>query len=379
MSMNTEHLSERGKMLCDLGRFEEAIKVLGQAVMLEPEDAWIRCRLAYAYYQIRAYPEALTHSEAAIHRAPQMEWGHRLRASVLQRWSPPRLNEAMQSALEAVKLEPDSTMALYTVATLQVELKRMEDARATAAHLIEVAPQESDSHDLLAFIELRGGKHAEAEKHARQALQLDPDNNDALRFLASALQGQGSSKAKEAMRTWLEVVRRNPTDKQYQERLLTSATGAIRGRSHGLVVMILIITLFGVNPLLEVLGVGSEARFGVAIVIVGLMAFGVLIWRRRAVQELPAQVRQLLGIEARTRRRLSALSTLANVLLGVVVALGLLEFMLLILTFSYVFIDNKDLEPPMLLMLVPPMVMYGLWRARRVVLVQRKRIQKPPV
>jgi tetratricopeptide (TPR) repeat protein len=372
---DAEALSERGKMLCDLGRFEEAIKALGKAVALEPEDAWIRCRLAYAYYQTKAYPEALEHSEAAIAHAPQMEWGHRLRASVLQRWNPPRLKEAMESALEALKLEPESTMALYTVATLYVELNQMADARATAQRLLEVAPQESDTHDLMSFIELRAGKHAQAETHAREALRIDPDNNDALRFLASALQGQGVKKSRDAMHTWLEVVRRNPTEKPYQQRLLSSATSSITVRSTGTILLVIILSFAVLMPLLARLGVSEDTRLltGLGMVITAFVA--VQLWQQLAVRKLPAPVQVLMQARNRIKRRLRWLTLLDYVLIATSV-LGWITTYVLVIGIGGSLQSGQPFAWPMLLSLLAPTLAFLAWRARGRAAREQKRLRK---
>ena len=237
MTDTADNLSERANALIEMGRPEEAVPLLVRAIALEPDDAHTRCRFVLALMRVGKQTEALEQAEAALAVDASGEWPHRLRAILLghEGWH----EKALESALEAVRIEPELPSALYTLGSVYVNLKRYRDADAVGVRILEAAPDDSDSHELLAFIAVRQNKHRDTEKHARDSLRLNPENMDAMRFLAIGLRGQ--RKRKQATEAWLEVVRRNPTNKSYRHELIETSSAPEKVRT----VVVVVTILFG--------------------------------------------------------------------------------------------------------------------------------------
>jgi tetratricopeptide (TPR) repeat protein len=264
--------------------------LLVRAIGLEPDDAHTRCRLVLALMRTDKQKEALEQAEAALAVDASGEWPHRLRAILLGQQG--RHKEALESALEAVRIEPELPSALYTLGSVYVNLKRFRDADEVGVRILEAAPDDSDSHELLAFIAVRQNKHRETEKHARESLRLDPENMDAMRFLAIGLRGQ--RKRKEATEAWLEVVRRNPTNKSYRHELIETSSAPEKVRT----VVVVVTVLFGLALLGSLNDHGKDDpgpgfRWFCAAVFVGVpVTYG--IWLRRFTQSLPSVVQSQL-------------------------------------------------------------------------------------
>ena len=318
MTDTSDNLSERANALIEMGRPSEAIPLLIRAIGLDPDDVHTRCRLVLALMRTSKQSEALEQAEAALAVDASGEWPHRLRAILLGQEG--RHKEALKSALEAVRIEPELPSTLYTLGSVYVNLKRFRDANEVGARILEAAPDDSDSHELLAFIAVRQNKHRDTEKHARESLRLDPENMDAMRFLAIGLRGQ--RKRKEATEAWLEVVRRNPTNKSYRHELVKTSSVSDKARN-----AVFAVTIISGMLLLSSLnsndkddpGPGFRWFFGAVFVLVPL-TYG--IWQQRFVKSLPGVVQSQLKRRRDAGIKIAGWNLLELVLLYFMVVLG---------------------------------------------------------
>jgi Flp pilus assembly protein TadD len=208
-------LQSRANALLELGRPQEAVPLLFTAIGLEPDNSGLRCQLAAVLMALDQNHEALEQINTALSIDAGNDWPHRLRATVLGRLKQPVA--ALQSALEAARLLPESPAALQTLCVAQIENRKLVPAEQTAQKLLTLCPRDSETHELLAFLALHRRRFFKAEASARESLRLDPENIEALRFLAYALRGQ--RKRIEATQVWLEVVRLQPQTNDFRDEL----------------------------------------------------------------------------------------------------------------------------------------------------------------
>ncbi len=116
---------------------------------------------------------ALAAAGTATHLDPASEWAYRLVSLAQERIG--RLPEAVDSAERAVLLAPGSWAARLRLAAVLRHLPgRWDEAAEQAALAARFAPEEPDTHVLVADLDLLRAEHAEAARGYHEALRLDP-------------------------------------------------------------------------------------------------------------------------------------------------------------------------------------------------------------
>src|ERR1041385_1202582 len=73
-----QQLADRAEAYRDLGRSEQALPLLHQALALSPQDGSLLCQLAATYIHLKDWNRALEYANQAVMTDPSEEWGHRL-------------------------------------------------------------------------------------------------------------------------------------------------------------------------------------------------------------------------------------------------------------------------------------------------------------
>lgn len=194
--------------LWEIGRLENAIRLLHRAEAIEPQNSGVQTCLGHLYYLSKNNVRALKHLESAIALNPEDGYAHRIRACVLCESG--NVDEALASAELAVRYKPevaDSSVALVEVLIRKGSLDR---AKQVAATMRSRWPENVLVHWCLGFVAAEEFKWREAEAHYRRALKLEPDDSLTLNSLGLALQLQG--KQEEARQMYLRAVGVDPTN-----------------------------------------------------------------------------------------------------------------------------------------------------------------------
>src|ERR1051325_6941569 len=107
----TRPLADRASILIELKRYDDAIALLHQALARDSSNCDVLCLLGLALLRSDQYESALESVERAIQADPEEEWGHRLRGVALGCLH--RRREAVQAAMESVRLAPHNSYGLY--------------------------------------------------------------------------------------------------------------------------------------------------------------------------------------------------------------------------------------------------------------------------
>ena len=213
---DTEALAEFGLILADLGDLESACDALEKVLRSQPERDDVRRRLVQADVELSRYSDAREHlqqyllvaspedsellcllgrcqaaaaeyvaaaasfREAVKHNSRELNAYARL-ADVL-RWKLDRPREADQCMEKLVDANPGSPTAhllrgkyLHATAASAKAPKEVEAAaRAEAGAALELAPDNLDALLLAATLALREGRYDAARTHAKRAIQLAP-------------------------------------------------------------------------------------------------------------------------------------------------------------------------------------------------------------
>jgi Flp pilus assembly protein TadD len=144
---------------------------------------------------------AAAEARAALAELPGDPEAHRLLANALRALAGPDgpLDpEAETAAREAVRLDPDSTSALYMLGIILFDERRDDEAAAVAREIVRLAPEWSAGPALLARIEQRARRWPEALELAERTLALDPEDPEGHMARVAALDGLGRTAEKEA-------------------------------------------------------------------------------------------------------------------------------------------------------------------------------------
>jgi tetratricopeptide (TPR) repeat protein len=165
---------ERLRLLCDLGRFDEAASLAGQTVAAFPDNYSAWCYLAYALVNTDRTARALDAARHAVSLAPELPWAYRLTAIAYTRRHP---MEAVQAAEQAVQLAPDDFRCYIVLSNARALAPRSEAAALEAARTaVRLRPDHVESHLVLGARALEGKDLEEAIRAFSHALTLDPHN-----------------------------------------------------------------------------------------------------------------------------------------------------------------------------------------------------------
>ena len=161
----------------ELGRFTEALVMLGQVISAEPQNAEAWCLIAQARLGINDELSALDAAGVAASLDPMGEWPHRLASIALERVG--EGERSLAAAREAVRWGPHSWAAFTTLASAAMQTGRMGEARGAAGEALALAPHEPLVHVVSGNVALKVGETRRARAAFRRALEIDPQNASA--------------------------------------------------------------------------------------------------------------------------------------------------------------------------------------------------------
>jgi tetratricopeptide (TPR) repeat protein len=317
----------RAARLSDEGRPRAAIAVLESALEAYPDHPSGWCRLSAAYLDVGEPGHALEAAKRAIVLG-EPAWAHRLASLALVELG--RHDEAVVSAGEAVRRDPDDWRALVTLSEALAPGEPEQAVRAARAAVAR-APREARAHEVLGDAAMLAHDWMLAEQAYRDALRLDPEHPDLPTKLARLARRPGDDSRR----------RRRPVRTRHEP-----AFGKVQKVAWYLAVRRAAVwQLVGVS----VLFFASLAWFGL-----GLLLFvAVLAWRGFAGLPPGARLRlPVLYAKAPlvvVSGVLVGLSAVALVVWVVVLALGSVSTSLLVVAFSAALVAVAN-------------TWFGLWR-----------------
>jgi Flp pilus assembly protein TadD len=174
-------LVEEGKTLTDLGRLDEAERVLLRAV---------RVRDAAAEYNLGHVLDRLGRTEdarARYERALSIDPFHVRAMNNLAVLHDMRGNGAAAIGLlsRALQVDPEDPEVLSNLGTAFINQRRYADALRVLESAVALDPRAADAHNNLGIALAQTGRLAEARQQFTEALRLDPRHNGARANLAA--------------------------------------------------------------------------------------------------------------------------------------------------------------------------------------------------
>ncbi len=220
----SEEAIRRARLLADdLGRPQEALEVLADAIAGDPENAQLWTLRAWAHLRLRNWDEAIEAATVAARNDPGNEWAFRIMSAGWRRRR--HYPRAVAAAREAVRLAPHnpSTHAVLGEA-LSKTVTSWRAAGRAMARALELAPNDPGILSAAGSAALSRRRPRLAETYYRRALALRPDDAAIRNDLALA-QGR-SLRFRSAVLGYTDALAINP-NQQLSYTNIAAAASAI--------------------------------------------------------------------------------------------------------------------------------------------------------
>ncbi|MEY4485152.1 MAG: hypothetical protein RL693_2604 [Verrucomicrobiota bacterium] len=214
-------LLDLGRIQLANGNFDEAIKHINNALILNPNYSLAYIGRGIAYESKGDLDKALADYDAAIRLNPTDAGGYAMRGLVFNTMGD--LEKAMADCREAIKLGPRLWLAYNARAQVYYKKADYDNAYTDLVKAIELNPKDPLAYNIMAGwlsthpdANMRDGKKAVG--YANRACELSGWKNMAyIDTLAAAHAENGNFK--EAVRWATKVLESNPSDQGFRERL----------------------------------------------------------------------------------------------------------------------------------------------------------------
>ncbi len=212
----------RGVQLFELGRFQEAIPLLQQAITESVYNYASKYYLALCYFNVDAYDNASKIIDELLHDTPNEGNLFFLKAQIASRldkiplaldlvnqsialdpyqadyfgfkgallMDSKKFEPALEFVNEGLKLDPKNAACLNIRARLLTKLNRKEEAEETVEHILYDNAEDDYAHANVGWVALESGNTQKALHHFRQALQINPNMQYAREGMSTALKSK---------------------------------------------------------------------------------------------------------------------------------------------------------------------------------------------
>jgi|SRR5580692_265719 tetratricopeptide (TPR) repeat protein len=171
----------RASAMIDLGRFAEAVRLLGAVVAAAPDSCRAWCLLSRAQLGHGDPAAAVVAARRASALDPADDWPFRLASTALVGLGRPA--DALAAARQGRRLAPHLWRPQVCLAQAAVAAGERELAAGAIAAALALAPDEPEVHVVAGKVALGDGDLRAAAACQRAALALDPDNTGAINEL----------------------------------------------------------------------------------------------------------------------------------------------------------------------------------------------------
>ena len=213
---------QRGVQLFELGRFNEAITYLQQAITESVYNYGSKYYLALCFFNIEDFDKSATILDELLHETPNEGNLFFLKGQIASRkdksaealqfvnqsieldpyeadyfgfkgallMNNKKFEEALHFVNEGLKLNPKNTACLNLRARLLTKLNRKEEAEQTVENLLFDNAENDYAHANVGWVALENGDTQKALHHFKQALQLNPNMQYAREGMSTALKSK---------------------------------------------------------------------------------------------------------------------------------------------------------------------------------------------
>lgn len=172
----------------ELDQIDEAVRFIRTAVIASPDDAFTRCVECRVHLRRGMLDEAEASAREAIRIDPNDADGHAALGMVMLRRK--RWQAALDAANEGLRIEPEDDASGSVRAMALNHLGAPEAAKRTLEGQLARDPDDAHTHASLGWTHLHARDYDQAEQHFRDALRLDPNLEWAREGVVEALRAR---------------------------------------------------------------------------------------------------------------------------------------------------------------------------------------------
>ncbi|MBA2652699.1 MAG: tetratricopeptide repeat protein [Tatlockia sp.] len=177
MSQTEEKLFKEAYELQRQGQLEEAIRLYGELLKIQPEHAQALNFVGIAYAQLGDLEKAVVFLRQAIHLEATNAHFHNNLANVYK--NARQMNEAIKHYSEAIKLAPFYAQAHHNLATVYASQNNYKDALNHYRLAVHAEPDFAIAHFNLGLLLLKNNQLAAAKTQFNNVLTLNPEHPEA--------------------------------------------------------------------------------------------------------------------------------------------------------------------------------------------------------
>lgn len=199
-----------------MGQHQKAIDALVRAQTLTPDEPTVDLYLIQAYLGAKKYADAAALAAEAQKKYPNQQRITRLHARALFKTG--AASRALALLEANVKANPDDSGAYLALADMYADAGRVDDAVKLLDRASERIPKDASLPFQQGSILEKADRFADAERAFQRALELEPDNADALNYLGYMLADRGQ-RLDDAVRFVTRALELDPNNPSYLDSL----------------------------------------------------------------------------------------------------------------------------------------------------------------
>jgi len=200
-----------GVLYGEMGRFDEALRLLADAIARRPGDAIYYSNLGETWRRCGRLQEARECLQMALHLNPKHADSHNNLGLVWQQLG--RMEEAADCYQAAIDADPGHINAHGNLGYIRTRQERLSEAVAAYKRALELQPDNAGVYNNLGSVLLRLGRVEQAVACFRRAVELDGGMVMAMANLATALDRLG--RTDKALQLFDSLLRRHPDQAGY--------------------------------------------------------------------------------------------------------------------------------------------------------------------
>ncbi len=189
-----------------IGRYEEAIDELKEALRLDPGYIEVHNNLAVTYDKMNRFEEAIAELEEALRLNPAYIEAHSNLGNIYARAG--MYEEAIKELHEALRLNPGYAVAHNNLGNIYALQEKKHKACKEFEEALHLNPDYACARNNLGSVYADMGMYKEALKEFEEALRIDPGLSEAYRGIGSVYYSIGSYER--SINSWVRAVYLDP-------------------------------------------------------------------------------------------------------------------------------------------------------------------------
>ena len=169
----TSYLVLQSHILNGLGKYDEAVKTIDNAIDLVPTLNSLYARKSYLLITSQRESEALNLIDELLENHPSLKQSLLKQKSYVQ-VALKQYEEGLKTVDEGIELDPNDIAFINNKAMILGYLGRREEAIETAEYLIRLNPRNGNSYDTYGEVLMVLGEYENAIEKLKEALNLEP-------------------------------------------------------------------------------------------------------------------------------------------------------------------------------------------------------------